>query len=166
MRFMSLEQDIRTLYVSEDYIHRLSMLAETGELFPEALSTRTYVDFMSDGHLRIDIGDRAAARRLRFNRLEVWRVDRQTIHYRVRYRPGRRERMREIVRCAPSPPAFAIMLPVIAVLAFIAPEILLMPVFGLVAVRQGDWYVMHPLAKRLKAVADIPAFEQRRTQSA
>jgi len=155
MRYTPLERDIHTLYVPEDYIDRLAEHAAAGDLLSaNAQPVCAHVTRCSGNHLQLHVPDPDAARRLQFNVLDVWRVDSQTIHYRVRYRPDRRERVRELWRSAPPPPACAVMVPVIAVLAFIVPEVLLMPVFGLASAGRAIPPATRPLGKALKAVAD------------
>lgn len=157
MLYTPLERHVRTLYVPEDYIDRLADWAHSGRLFPGIGAVRAAVARQKADSLRISILDRASARILCFNTLDVWRLDSQTIQYRVWYRPMRGERLRELWRSTPPPPIIMVMLPVIAALAFIVPEILLMPVFGLATNGAAQRPAVQPLDRQLKAIADNAA---------
>lgn len=154
MRFTPLERRVHTVYVPEDFVDRLAERASAGELFPGTHGVPTHIARIRGDYLRVQIADPCAAQLLCFNELDVWRVDSQTIQFRVRYRARRIERLREVLRSAPAPPFVAIMLPVIGVLAFILPEILLMPIFSLAASEYGRWPVTQPMGRQLKAIAD------------
>jgi len=154
MRYTPLERQIHTLYVPEDFIDRLADRAAAGDLFPGSRGVPTRITQRQGDHLRVRVASHCAAWLMRFNELDVWRMDSQNIQFRVRYRPERQERLREFLRGAPSPVLMLVMLPIIGVLAFLAPELLLMPVFGMAASEYRAWPVTQPLVRKLKAIAD------------
>lgn len=157
MLYTPVERQVRTLYVPEDYMDRLAARAAAGTLFPKVPAAVTTVVHHQADYLQVAIVDYPSARQLHFNTLEVWRVDRQTIRFRVRYRCPRGEGLRELWRNAPAPPVMVAMVPVFAALSVIVPEVLLLPIVGLAATNRNAGIELHPLGRQLKAIADNAA---------
>lgn len=157
MLYTPVERQVRTLYVPEDYMDRLAERARTGTLFPGSPGIRTAVERHQADYVQVAILDHQAARDLRFNFLEVWRVDRQTIRFRAGYRYRRGEGLRELWRNVPAPPLMVAMVPVFAALAVILPEMLLLPIVGLAASESDKGSKLRPLGQQLKAIADNAA---------
>ncbi|MBX3179038.1 MAG: hypothetical protein KF886_16910 [Candidatus Hydrogenedentes bacterium] len=154
MQFTPLEQDIHTLYVPEDFVHRVACHAARGDLFPGLAAAPARIVRCRRDHCRVQVRDRRASRLLHFNELDVWRMDNRTIQYRVCYRPRRGEGVREWWRSAPPLLIWAFMLPVIGILFFLLPELALVPVISLAAGARDRRRELDPLARQLKAIAD------------
>lgn len=154
MRYSPVARDVHTLYVPEDFANRVAEHAATGDLFPELGHIQARVERCEGDFVRVHVCDSKAVRALRFNVVDVWRADDQTIQFRAWYRPASGERLREWRRITPTPPVLLLMVPVVASLAVLAPELLLMPVIGLGVTSAATQRGLRPLGRQLKAIAD------------
>lgn len=73
-------------YVPENFMSILAEIAEEGFLFPERAPMPTEVERQRADYLRIRVPEPRDTLILRFDTLEVWRVNDHTLRYRVSYR--------------------------------------------------------------------------------
>ena len=84
-RYKPLRNEMDVPYVPENFIDILAQIARDGYLFPERALLQVRIVHQQLDSLRIHIVDRDDVLLLRFDTLEVWRVNDHTLRYTVSY---------------------------------------------------------------------------------
>ena len=87
-RYRPLKRTVEAPYVPEDFIDILAEVASADRLLPQRAPLRVEVQRHSKDHLRLWIANPGEVLALRFDTLEVWRVNDHTIRYSVTYQGG------------------------------------------------------------------------------